>query len=380
VDLYILILGLMVFISSLISLRFGVTVAIVEIIFGIIAGNSGLLTPQPWILYLAGFGGIFLTFLAGAETNITVMREKFKESFLIGIFSFLAPFLGIFLYTYFIAGWSLLASLIAGTALSETAVAVIYSIMVETNLSWTKTGKLLMASTFITNMGTALALSVLFVKPTFYTLVFLIITIVVIILATKFSSAVFENPRLKNKVIEPEIKYIFLLLLIFLFFANLGGEQAILPAFILGLFMSRHFGETSKAIEVKNRLKTVAFALITPIFFIVGGLKVSLPLIASVLVPFIIILAIRQFSKFAGVYFFARKYIPDDNVYITLLMSTGLTFGVIASLFGLNSGYIDQVQYSLLTGVLITSAIIPTVVAQKWFLPSTEDSDKSIEL
>ena len=139
--------------------------------------------------------------------------------------------------------------------------------------------------------------------------------------------------------------------------------------------MSRHFGETSKSIEVKNRLKTVAFALITPIFFIVGGLKVSLPLIASVLVPFIVILAIRQISKFVGVYFFARKYIPEDNVYITLLMSTGLTFGVIASLFGLNLGYIDQVQYSLLTGVLITSAVIPTIIAQKWFIPSeSEDS------
>jgi Kef-type K+ transport system membrane component KefB len=375
VDLYLLILGLMVFTSSLISLRFGITVAIVEILFGVIAGNSGLLTPEPWILYLAGFGGIFLTFLAGAETNITVMREKFKESFLIGIFSFLAPFLGVFLYTYFIAGWSILASLIAGTALSETAVAVIYTVLIETSLSWTNVGKLVMASTFITNMGTAIALSILFVKPTIYTLVFLIITVGVIILATKFSNIVFENPRLKNKVIEPEIKYIFLLLLIFIFFANLGGEQAILPAFVLGLFMSGHFSETSKAIEVKNRLKTVAFALITPIFFIVGGLKVSLPLIASALMPFVLIFVIRQFSKFAGVYFFARRYIPEDNVYITLLMSTGLTFGLIASLFGLNSGYIDQVQYSVLTGVLITSAIIPTIIAQKWFLPSTEDSD-----
>lgn len=370
----------MVFTSSLVSLRFGISVAIVEILFGIIAGNTGLLAPQPWILYMASFGGIFLTFMAGAETNITVMREKFKESFSIGVFSFLVPFIGIFLYTYFMAGWSLLASLIAGTALSETAVAVIYSIMVETDLSWTKTGKLLMASTFITNMGTALALSVLFVKLTVYTLIFLIISVVVIVLATKFSNVVFENPRLEDSVIEPEIKYVFLLLLIFMFFAYLGGEQAILPAFIMGLFMSRHFVETPQGINVKNRLKTVAFALITPIFFIAGGLKVSLPLIASVMVPFIIILAIRQFSKFAGVYYFAKKYIPEDNVYITLLMSTGLTFGVIASLFGLNLGYIDQVQYSLLTGVLITSAVIPTVIAQKWFMPSCDEEDKKVKL
>jgi len=56
-------------------------------------------------------------------------------------------------------------------------------------------------------------------------------------------------------------------------------------------------------------------------------------------------------------------------MYITLLMSTGLTFGTIASLFGYNAGYINQVQYSVLIGVVVTSAIIPTFVAQKWFLP-----------
>jgi hypothetical protein len=50
-------------------------------------------------------------------------------------------------------------------------------------------------------------------------------------------------------------------------------------------------------------------------------------------------------------------------------MSTGLTFGTIASVFGLNSGFINQVQYSVLIGVVIASAVIPTFIAQKWFMP-----------
>jgi len=362
------IVGLIVFISSLISLRVGLSVAIIEILFGGIAGNLGVL-PEDWMLYLASFGGILLTFLAGTEIDTGLMKRKFKESFLIGVFSFLAPFIGVFLYTYYIANWSLFASLIAGTALSETSLAVIYSVLVETGLSKTEIGKLIMASTFMTDMGTAIALSVLFVRPTLYTAIFILVSLCVIYFAGNFSHYVFHNPKLKNKVIEPEIKYIFLLLFMFMFFANIGEGQAVLPAFVLGLVMSKHFTETSVTKDVRNRLRTVAYAVITPIFFIVAGLKVSLSLIASAFGVFAAIFIVKQLSKFIGVYFLAKKYIPDGNIYTTLLMSTGLTFGLVASLFGLQSGLINQVQYSVLTGVLIASAVIPTIIAQKWFMP-----------
>jgi len=363
-----LIVGLIVLLSSLISLRVGLSVAIIEILLGAIAGNMGI-APEEWMIYLAGFGGILLTFLAGTEIDTQLMKEKFKESFLIGFFSFFVPFIGVFLYTYFIADWSIQASLIAGIALSTTSLAVVYSVLVETDMSRTELGKLIMASTFITDIGVALALSILFIKPTFYTLVFLLVSLVVIILATKFSHRVFDNPKLKNKVIEPELKYIFLLLFIFIYFANLGAGHAVLPAFVLGLLMSKHFTETSETKAVRNRLRTVAYAVITPIFFIVGGLKISLLLIASALGLFIILFIIKIVTKFIGVYFLARKYIPNGSMYTTLLMSTGLTFGTIASVFGLNVGLIDQVQYSILIGVVIASAEIPTFIAQKWFMP-----------
>jgi Kef-type K+ transport system membrane component KefB len=362
------IVGILVFISSLISLRVGLSVAIIEILFGAIAGNIGV-QPDDWMLYLASFGGILLTYLAGTEIDIKLMKERFKESFLIGALSFLLPFIVVFLYTYYLADWNLSASLIAGTALSTTSLAVVYSVLVETSLSKSEIGKLIMASTFITDMGTAIALSVLFVKPTRYTALFILVSLCVIYFAGKFSHYVFDNPKLKNKVIEPEIKYIFLLLFIFMFFANIGEGQAVLPAFVLGLLMSKHFTETSETKEVRNRLRTVAYAVITPIFFIVGGLKVSFPLILSAFSLFFILFALKITAKFLGVYFLARKYIPNGSIYTTLLMSTGLTFGTIASVFGLNSGFINQVQYSVLIGVVIASAVIPTFIAQKWFMP-----------
>ena len=183
----------------------------------------------------------------------------------------------------------------------------------------------------------------------------------------------FDSKTLKNKVIEPEIKYVFLLLIAFMYFAKLGDGHAILPAFILGLLMSRHFGETSGNKAVRDRLRTVAYAFITPVFFIVGGLKISVPMLITAGGIFVILFLLKMVTKFIGVYFFARKYIRNGSTYTTLLMSTGLTFGTISSLFGLNAGYIDQVQYSVLVGVVIASAVIPTFIAQKWFMPVEEE-------
>jgi Kef-type K+ transport system membrane component KefB len=367
-DIIPLVVGLLIFLSSLISLKMGLSVAIIEIVLGAIAGNFGLQTEE-WMSYLATFGGILLTFLAGTEIDTQLMKDKFKESFLIGSFSFAVPFVGVFLFTYYFIGWSLNAALIAGIALSTTSLAVVYAVLVETGLSRTELGKVLMAATFITDMGTALALSIIFAKPTLYTAVFISVSVLVIVVAVTFSHRVLENPALKNKVIEPEIKYIFFLLLLFIYFANLGNGHAVLPAFLLGLLMSKHFAETSQTKELRNRLRTVAYAVITPLFFIVGGLKISLAMISSAIGLFIVLFFLKIVTKFIGVYFFAKRYLPHGDMYITLLMSTGLTFGTISSVFGLNAGYIDQVQYSVLVGVVVASAVIPTFIAQKWFTP-----------
>ena len=364
--------GLLVFLSSIISLRLGLSVAIIEIFLGAIAGNLGL-KAEDWMIYIAQFGGIILTYLAGTEIDTKLFKEKFKESFLIGFFSFLIPFLAASFFTFYIIGWEYKAALIAGIALSTTSLAVVYSVLVETGLTNNQIGKMLMAATFVTDMGTALALSIMFLKPTIYILAFYIVSILVIFLVDKFSLYILHNPRFFDKVIEPEIKFIFLILLVFIYFAQIGNSQAILPAFLLGLLMSKHFGEKRKTRVIKNRLRTVAYAFITPIFFIVGGMKISITMIVASLGLFAALFAVKIIAKFIGVYFLAKKYIPDGSMYTTLLMSTGLTFGTISSLFGLQAGLINQVQYSILVGVVVASAVIPTFIAQKWFLPLEEE-------
>ena len=77
--------------------------------------------------------------------------------------------------------------------------------------------------------------------------------------------------------------------------------------------------------------------------------------------------------KLAFVYPLARRADRRHAAFTTLLMSTGLTFGTIASLYGLTAEIIDATQFSLLVTVVVLSAVVPTLVAERSFLPDADE-------
>jgi len=358
----------LIFLASVISVELALSAAIIEIALGVVAGNFLSLHPAPWMDFLAGFGGILLTFLAGAEVDPTLLRQKLKESLLIGGCSFFVPYVAAIGYCYWVAHWSWKASLIAGCALSTTSLAVVYAVLVETGLTVTSIGKMIMAATFITDMGTALALSVTFAEWSFRTLWFLIGSAAVIILAPRYLPKVFE--RYGARVIEPEIKLLFFLLFVFMALGKWGQSHAVLPVFVLGLVLARMFHEHK---ELHRKLRIVAFAMITPFFFIKGGMNVSLKELAANWPLLLTLFGVKSVAKFIGVWPLAKRYANDHAAYLTLLMSTGLTFGTISALYGLQAGYITSTQFSMLVAVVITTAIIPTFIAQRWFSPKLSE-------
>jgi Kef-type K+ transport system membrane component KefB len=357
--------GLLVFAASVTSIEIGVSVALVEITLGVIAGNALGLHSPPWMDFLASFGSILLTFLAGAEVDPRIMREKLTESLAIGGISFVAPFVGAWLFCAWMLGWSTPAAQIAGVALSTTSLAVVYAVLVETGLTLTPIGKLIMTSTFVTDFGVALALALLFVKPTWWLVPFVIVSLVVIWIMIALQPWFFG--RYGERVIEPEIKGAVAALLVLMFFAEKAQSHAVLPAFILGLALARIFHEYP---ELTRRFRVVAFALLTPFFFLKGGMNISLSLVWANVGLLVLLFGVKQVTKFAGVYPLARRYVPNDAMFTTLLMSTGLTFGTISSLYGLNAGILDRTQFSVLVSAVVASAVIPTLVAQRWFAPA----------
>src|SRR6266542_6033892 len=87
----------------------------------------------------------------------------------------------------------------------------------------------------------------------------------------------------------------------------------------------------------------------------------------------------KMVPKVAFIFPLARRAIPRHATFATLLMSTGLTFGTISALYGLSAGIIDKTQFSLLITVVVLSAVVPTAVAERWFLPDREEERRNEE-
>jgi Kef-type K+ transport system membrane component KefB len=359
------VLGGLVLLASMISVEVGISVALLELGLGVVAGNLFHLNPNAdWLTFIASFASIVLTFLAGAEVDPDDFRERLGAALAIGFVSFVGPFAVATLVALGPLGWSVKASLIAGTALSTTSLAVVYAVLVETRLNATSTGKLLMSACFVTDMCTALALSAIFITPNLWFPIFLLVSIGLILALPKLSPWFFG--RYGDRVIEPEIKLVFASLFGLMVLADLAHGQAVLPAFVLGLALSRHYAR--HRVE-QERLRVVAFALLTPFFFLRGGLNVSLSAVAANLGVLAVLVATKMAPKLGLVLPLARRHAGEHATFTTLLMSTGLTFGTISSLYGLNAGIIDRTQFSLLVTVVVASAIVPTAVAQRWFSP-----------
>ena len=359
------ILAALIFVAGLVSIELGLSAAILEITLGVVAGNFLGIEQSEWVTYTASLGGILLTFMAGAEVDSRVLRERASASFSIGTLSFVAPFLGVALLCQYSLGWGWQAAKLAGIALSTTSLAVVYAVLVETGLARTETGKVIMAATFVTDFGTAAGLSLLFVKPNLHTLWFALASVAIVIVVPRMAPWFFR--RYGSRVIEPEIKLLLLVLLVLMYLAQSGASHAILPAFVLGFAMSRIFRESP---ELQRKLRVVAFAFVTPIFFLNGGMNISIPLLWANLGVFLLLLGVKLVTKAAGVFPVSRIFLPREATYTTLLMSTGLTMGTISSVFGYQAGIIDRGQFSVLVAVVVASAIIPTVVAQRFFHPA----------
>jgi Kef-type K+ transport system membrane component KefB len=360
------VMGVVVVLASMISVELGIAVALIELGLGVLVGNVfGIAGNAEWLTFIAGFASIVLTFLAGAEVDPDDFRERLGITVGIGVLSFVGPFVVAWLIAWGPLGWTLKAALIAGTALSTTSLAVVYAVLVESGLNTAKVGKLLMGACFVTDLGTALALSAIFITPNVWFPAFLGGSILLIVLLPKVASPFFR--RYGDRVIEPEIKLVFVCLLALMVLAEASKGHAVLPAFILGLAMSRHYQQHRKEQE---RLRVVAFSSLTPFFFVKGGLNVSLGAVAASLGTLGILFAAKMVPKLTLVFPLARRGDREHGVFITLLMSTGLTFGTISSLYGLNAGIIDRTQFSLLVTVVVLSAVVPTFIAQRWFSPA----------
>lgn len=360
--------------ASMLSIWFRMATALSEIVVGTIAqlfigavlGSALLAGDATWIKFLSGAGAILLTFLAGAELDPAVFRKQWKQATAIGLVSFAAPFLGCAALARWGLGWSVDASWLAGIAMSTTSVAVVYAVMLEFGFNVTDYGKTVLAACFITDLATVVALGLIFAPFTGRTLTFVGVGVVALFILPWIVPRFFK--RYGGRPSELEAKFLMAYLFGMGALATWADSEAVLPAYLIGMVLA---GTVGKDHALVRRLRTLTFGLLTPFYFIRAGALVSLPALVAAPLAFFALLLVKMAMKVAGVYPVTRAYgsPKQEGMYTTLLMSTGLTFGTISALFGLSHQLIDQAQYSALVAAVIGSAVVPTLIANAFFLP-----------
>ena len=366
-------LGLAV-ISAVAAYHLRVSIALVEICVGVavaaIASSLGKLdalgSNMEWLRFLASAGAVLLTFLAGAELDPGVMKTKLREVTVVGLVGFLAPFLGCAAIARYALGWDLRASLLCGVALSTTSMAVVYAVMLETGFNKTEFGKGILGACFINDLGTVIALGLLFAPFTYKTAIFVAATALVLAMLPRMSHLLTRIYAHRTAAIRT--KWVILVLFGLGALALWSGSEAVLPAYLVGMILAEYSAQDAFWLR---RLRTLTVGFLTPFYFLRAGTLVSLPVLVSAPFVFLLLLGGKVVSKIFGLYPVIARFRGkrDERWYYTLMMSTGLTFGTISALYGFSHNIITQEQYSYLVAVVIMSAVVPTYIAGFAFLP-----------
>ena len=361
-------------VSALVASSLRVSIALVEICVGVGAaaatGSFGLgdvlAVNSEWVRFLAASGAVVLTFLAGAELDPDVIKTKLTEVSVVGLVGFFAPFLGCAAIAYYGLGWDAKASWLCGIALSTTSMAVVYAVMLETGFNKTEFGKGILGSCFINDLGTVIALGLLFAPFTYKTIVFIVGSIVALLLLPVTTAWLTRHYAYRTAAIRT--KWVMLILFGLGALALWSGSEAVLPAYLAGMVLA---GGAARDAHWMRRLRTLTVGFLTPFYFLRAGTLVSLPALLAAPLLFLALLMSKVASKVFGLYpvigLFRRE--RNERWYYTLLMSTGLTFGTISALYGLAHGLVTKEQYSFLVAAVIASAVVPTIIAEIAFVP-----------
>jgi Kef-type K+ transport system membrane component KefB len=353
-----------ILVAGIVGLKTRISSSVIEVLAGILLANLLNVGISPWLEFLGTFGGLILTFLAGAEVEFTLLRKRAKQSFILGTMAFAAPLIGAVSFLSITLQWSPQASLAGGLALTTTSIAVVYAVLIEYELIKIPFAKSIIAVTFVNDILTLVGIN--FIQPLFdwITASFIIILLVSVLLIPRLLKAIVQ--RYGRKAVEMELRFILAALLGIAFFADEAKLHAVFGAFVLGLIFANSLQQHQ---EVLSKMKTLTFSLLAPAFFVRAGIMIALPTVFANVLAILGLLGIKLTSKFAGTYALCKRWIPEAPVFSTLLFSTGLTVGTITATLGRDLGFLSNIQFSIIVMAVILSAIVPTLIA-KSFVPT----------
>jgi Kef-type K+ transport system membrane component KefB len=215
---------------------------------------------------------------------------------------------------------------------------------------------MIVAATFVTDFLALTTINLVYHEFNLYTLAFVAIVVFMMLGLPKMMDYLLKIYG--RRAVEMEMRFIFAILLAVSFLADLAKLQAVYGAFILGLVFANTI---SSYADIVPKRRSVTFSLL---FFIKAGLLVSLPAVIQSLSLILSLLGIKLLTKFLGLYYLNKRWIPGAPLFATLLLSTGLTVGTITVQLGRDLGVLDLNQFSVVLITIILGAIIPAAMAK----------------
>jgi glutathione-regulated potassium-efflux system ancillary protein KefC len=357
-------IAIAIVVAGIIGIKTRISSSIFEVAAGLALANVLGIGIAPWLDFLGTFGGLVLTFLAGAEVEFTLLRRQAKESFGIGTMAFVAPLLGVIGVLNVFTDWTWQARLAGGLALTTTSVAVVYAVLAEYELIKTPIAKTIIAITFVNDILTLIGIN--FIQTSFdvVTIAFVVVLIALVPIVPRLLKRVVQN--FGKRAVEIELRFVLAILLAISFFADQARLHSIFGAFVLGLVFANSIQEHQ---DILSKMRTVTFLLLAPAFFIRAGMLIALPAVVANVALVFGLLGTKLASKFIGVYALCRRWIPDAPMFSTMLFSTGLTVGTITATLAHQLQYLSDTQFSIVVTAVILSAVVPTLIAKR-FVPT----------
>lgn len=365
-----LIIGLSIIIAGILSIELGISVAILEIVAGLIVASYFDITGLTWLDFLSNFGILGIMFIAGFEIDKDVLRRYYKRSLAIGLTAFFIPFITISLTSYFIFGLGIRASLLVGLATSTTSLALVYPALKEKHLLKVKTGHLLLSSAMIVDLLSIISLTILLGLVDISMMVYVLAALVLLFIAPRIGRWLFS--KYKGNIVELEMKFILFILLSLAVISEKMYASEVIFVFMAGLFFSALLKQHT---VLEDKLRGIIFGFMAPLFFFKAGTMIDIGAMnLEILVITLTFLLLAFFSKFVGTYSIVKKVCrPKFASFAGLLFNYRLTFGIIASVFGFKYSIIDKgIYFALMTTILLTSIISSILLRRYQHVTPTE--------
>ncbi len=358
-------IGILIVLAGIIALEMRIPVAIMEIIFGVLAFNILGLTTDSWIEFMANLGVLGIMFFAGLEIDPNVLKRDFLKSSSTGALIYLCRLTIVFVVAFLLFGYNPYTSLLIGISLSTTSLALVYPIVKERGSIKTDYGQAILSVAMVIDILSTISL-IFFVQPEHeaFLAIYIVISFLIFLFAPKVTKKIFA--RYGGNIAEIEVRFILLFLVAAGFLAEKLMLSEVIFAFFLGLIFSEILTDRK---DVEEKLRGIIFGFLAPVFFFKAGMLMDLRSLSMDVLFFILVFGtIAYLSVYLiAKHIFARWFGPEIGKCTGLIFNFRLSFGIIAAIFGLRMGLITVPIYTGIVTIILLASVVSSILLK--FIP-----------